>query len=83
MFTPIKRALTALIITASLLTPISANAERLTQEAGKEVMLRGKIISVNDSGRHFVIEYRGTIILCSLAVSQEYVLYICYDDQPE
>ena len=81
MFTPIKRALTALTITASLLTPISANAEKLTQAASKEALLRGRIISVNDSGRHFVIEYKGTIILCHLAVSQEYVLYICNDDQ--
>ena len=83
MFTPIKRALTVLTITASLLTPISANAKKLTQEAGKEALLRGRIMSVSESGTNFVIEYRGGIIMCLIANPSEFVLLICYDDQRE
>ena len=85
MFTPIKRALTALTITVSLLTPISANAKQLTQEAGKEAMLRGKMISISEDGRSFVIEYRGGFIMCSVSVSstRKFVSFNCFDDQPE
>ena len=81
MFTPIKSALKALTITASLLTPISANAKQLDQEAGKEAMLRGKIISISEGGRDFVIEYRGEIILCSLMKVKDVVFFLCADDQ--
>ena len=83
MFTPIKRALTALIITASLLTPISANAKVLAREAGKEALLRGNIISVSDSGTNFLIEYRGALISCFVAKSGGLVWMQCVDDQPE
>ena len=87
MFTPIKRALTVITITititASLLTPISANAKQLTQEAGKEAMLSGRIISVGESGTNFVIEYRGGIIVCQVASPSKFVWLNCYDDQRE
>ena len=81
MFTPIKRALTVLTITASLLTPISANAEKLTQAASKEALLRGRIISVSESGTDFVIEYRGALISCFVAKYDELVWMLCVDDQ--
>ena len=81
MFTHIKRALTVLTITASLLTPISANAKELTQEAGKEAILSGRIISVSESGTKFVIEYRGRIIMCSLSTMVKFIWFLCHDDQ--
>ena len=81
MFTPIKRALTALTITASLLTPISANAKQLTREAGKVALLRGNIINVNESG--FLIEYQGALIHCFIAKMSELVWMQCVDDQPK
>ena len=86
MFTPIKRALTALTITASLLTPISANAEYLDHEASTEVLTKGKILSVNETGRNFVIEYRGKIIMCYVTrspASNAQIFLQCIDDQPE
>ena len=83
MFTPIKRALTVLTITASLLTPISANAKKLTQEAGKEALLRGRIISVSEGGKDFVIEYRGAIIDCFVSGYDGVVFVHCRDDQQE
>ena len=84
MFTPIKLALTALTITASLLTPISANAKQLTREAGKEALLRGRIISVSERGIDFVIEYRGALISCLVVDNgDELVWMLCVDDQPE
>ena len=70
MFTPIKRALTALIITASLLTPISANAGELSREASVETLAKGRILSVADNGAVFVIEYRGKIIRCMVGRPQ-------------
>ena len=86
MFTPIKRALTALTITASLLTPISANAEYLDHEASTEVLTKGKILSVDEGGRNFVIEYRGKIIMCYVTrspASNAQIFLQCIDDQPE
>jgi hypothetical protein len=83
MFTPIKLALTALTITASLLTPISANAKQLTQEAGKEAMLRGKMISISEDGQGFLIEYRGEFIVCTVHVPSlsKFVFFRCYDEE--
>jgi hypothetical protein len=83
MFTPIKRALTALTITASLLTPISANAKYLTKEASKEALLRGRIISISESGRSFLIEYQGALMSCFVVERDELVQMQCTDDQPK
>lgn len=66
MFTTIKRALTALTITASLLTPISANAGELSRDESDIVLGKGKILSVVAARfvSDFVIEYRGRIFVC-------------------
>jgi hypothetical protein len=74
MFTTIKRALTALTITASLLTPISANAGELSREESATVLTNGKILSVSVASfdaykSSFVIEYRGKILVCIVAYS--------------
>lgn len=81
MFTPTKRTVTALIITAYFLTPISANAALLDQQAGTAALSKGRILSVSEDGDTFWIEYKGQIILCMAngPNSGEKVFVTCWD----
>jgi len=83
MFTPIKRALTALIITTSLLTPISANAKYLGHEQSVEIIIRGEIISNPGSGTSFLINYKSRLFYCLVSTLSPQINAYCYDDQPE
>jgi hypothetical protein len=81
MFTPAKQALTALIIAASLLTPISANAKVLDEERSIEIMTRGEILSVK-SGAYtleFVIKYERAIFFCKVRDATTMVSINCVD----
>jgi hypothetical protein len=81
MFTPAKQALTALIIAASLLSPISANARVLDQERGIEIMTRGEILSVKAERDtiEFVIKYEKTIFFCTVMDNLNWIDIHCVD----
>jgi hypothetical protein len=83
MFTSIRLALTALIITASLLTPISANAKKLSAERGKEVLYYGEIISVDTEGTGFVIRYQKDIFYCAILALTSEIYIFCRDAQTD
>jgi hypothetical protein len=83
MLTSIRLALTALIITASLLTPISANAKKLSAERGKEVLYYGEIISVNTKGTVFVIRYQKDIFYCAISTFTSDFYIFCQDTQTD
>jgi hypothetical protein len=84
MFTPAKQALTALIIAASLLTPISANAKVLDEERSIEIMTRGEILNVKseDYFIEFVIKYERTIFFCQVMDTTTSVAIRCVDHLP-
>jgi hypothetical protein len=84
MFTPAKQALTALIIAASLLTPISANAKVLDEERSIEIMTRGEILSVKAVTYliEFVIKYEKTIFFCKVMNTNTRVSFHCVDHLP-
>ena len=83
MLTHTRRALTALIITGSLFTSISASAAVLDQKAGNAALSKGRILSVRETvgyiGMEFWIEYKGQIIRCVVSVLRDKVDVDCWD----
>ncbi len=71
--------LTALILTATLLTPISANAKRINAENSKKILYYGEIISVDENGSSFMIRYQKDIFSCLTYSFDDELTILCHD----